>query len=361
MAGTSSLSEPQELAAQAGLRYVSDSMPGIRRQRRGRGFTYIDPQGKRITDVAELQRIHELVIPPAWEDVWVCPLRTGHIQVTGRDARGRKQYRYHERWSEISNQTKFDRMLEFGEQLPKIREQVRKDLAVPVLNKRKVVAAVIEILDRTMIRVGNREYAEANESFGATTLTHDHVEVQGSTVRFEFKGKSGKQVEVDLRDRRLARVVQRCEEIPGHELFQYLNGDGSFHPVESADINEYLRDVSGKHFTAKDFRTFHGTVVALKFLCECEGGCESRGKAEKLAKEAIKTSAAALANTVTVCRKYYVHPEVLELFVSGGLADHIRTFRRSRCAGLCPEEQLLLYTLRKLQRPKRKRSSRKLG
>ncbi len=266
--GSSPAPEPSESARAAGLRYVSDTMPGISRKRAGTGFTYVDPDGKRITDKREIARIRSLAIPPAYTDVWICPHATGHIQATGRDARGRKQYRYHPRWREVRDVTKFERMLELSRVLPAIRERVSKDMAKPGLSREKVIATVVSLLECTGIRVGNDEYARANRSFGLTTLRDHHVEISGSKLRFQFRGKSGKVHDVVLTDRRLARIVARCQAMPGETLFQYQDENGERQTVDSADVNAYLREIAGQDFTAKDFRTWSGTLLAVAALRE---------------------------------------------------------------------------------------------
>ena len=254
--------DPIEAAESAGLRYVSDVMPGIRRKRAGKGFSYVAPDGKTIRDPRSLRRIRALAIPPAYTDVWICSDPSGHIQATGRDARGRKQYRYHPRWREVRDETKFGRMLAFSEVLPAVRAKVDSDLARPGLPREKVLAAVVRLLECTGIRVGNDEYAKANRSFGLTTLRDQHVEVSGSTLRFQFRGKSGKSHDVELSDRRLARIVQRCQALPGEDLFQYVDDEGNRQTIGSGDVNDYLRQASGQDFTAKDFRTWAGTILA---------------------------------------------------------------------------------------------------
>ena len=254
--------EPHISAAEAGLRYVSDATPGIRRKQSGRSFRYVDPAGKPVTAADQLARIRKLAIPPAYTDVWICPDPRGHIQATGRDARGRKQYRYHPRWREVRDETKFTRLLAFAEVLPRVRDAVEADLALPGLPKKKVLATLVRLLEWTCIRVGNEEYARSNKSFGLTTLKDQHVEVSGSRIRFEFRGKSGKTHVCDVSDRRLARIVDRCQAIPGQELFQFIDGDGNRQSINSEDVNGYIREIAGDEFSAKDFRTWTGTVLA---------------------------------------------------------------------------------------------------
>ncbi|HEX7182724.1 MAG TPA: DNA topoisomerase IB [Thermoanaerobaculia bacterium] len=295
-------------------------MPGIRRRQRGKGFSYIDPKGQVVKDSGELERIRKLAIPPAWTDVWICPLRNGHLQATGRDARGRKQYRYHPEWRNVRDETKFGKMIAFGEALPKIRARVDQDLSLRGLPREKVLATVVRLLETTLIRVGNREYMKQNNSFGLTTLKDGHVEIDGSTVRFEFRGKSGKEHSVELRDRRLARIVRQCREIPGQTLFQYLDENGERQKISSEDVNAYLREITGEDFTAKDFRTWGGTVLALSALLEV-GGCEDEREANKAVVQAVKQVSAELGNRPAICRKYYVHPVVIDTFVQGKLVD----------------------------------------
>ncbi|MFN3648344.1 MAG: DNA topoisomerase IB [Armatimonadota bacterium] len=304
----------RETARAAGLRYVSDERPGIRRRRCGRGWSYLGPDGATVRDERTLRRIRSLVIPPAWRDVWICPIPHGHIQATGRDEKGRKQYRYHPRWHEVRDATKYDRMIQFGEALPRIRRRVDEDLSRRGLPREKVLATVVRLLEETLIRVGNDEYARKNESFGLTTLREEHVDVQGSTVRFHFRGKSGKECDADLRDRRVSQVVRKLQELPGQELFQYHDDDGQIRDVASSDVNEYLREISGQDFTAKDFRTWAGTLLAFRELCGAEP-CETKTAAKKRVATAIKNVASRLNNTPAVCRKCYVHPAVLETYL----------------------------------------------
>ncbi len=295
-------------------------MPGIARRRCGRGFTYLRPNGKRVQDQGERARINALAIPPAYTDVWICPLVQGHLQATGRDAKGRKQYRYHSRWRQIRNQTKFDRMVAFGEALPLIRQQTTDDLGLSGLPKPKVLATVVRLLETTLIRVGNPEYAQANRSFGLTTLHDRHVDISGSEIQFEFRGKSGKHHAISIRDRRLAKIVKRCRDVPGYELFQYLDQDGQRQTIDSGDVNDYLQEITGEEFTAKDFRTWAGTVLATATLQALEE-FSSETQAQKNITQMIKTVAQQLGNTTTVCRKYYVHPAVIDLYQQGTLQE----------------------------------------
>jgi DNA topoisomerase-1 len=310
--------DPVESSKLAGLRYVSDERPGITRRRRGKSFQYFDPDGKPIRNKDEIARIKSLAIPPAWMDVWICPRANGHIQATGRDAKGRKQSRYHPRWREVRDETKYERMKLFGDALPVIRDRVEKDLALPDLPREKVLATIVRLLETTFIRVGNAEYAKENHSYGLTTMRNKHVDVEGATVRFKFQGKSGKRHEIDINDRRLARIVKRCLDLPGYELFQYVNDDGTLHSVDSADVNEYLRSITEQPFTAKDFRTWAGTVLACLALREFEI-FESATQAKKNMVQAVKAVAEQLGNTPAVCRKCYIHPAVLDSYMTGEL------------------------------------------
>ncbi len=312
--------DPLESAKAAGLRYVTDDEPGIRRQKRGKGFTFLDPQGKAVKDEKTLERIRKLAIPPAWTDVWLCPRPNGHLQATGRDARGRKQYRYHANWREVRDETKFGRMIAFGDSLPKIRERIDRDMSQRGLGREKVLATVVKLLETTLIRVGNKEYVKQNNYFGLTTLRDQHVDVDGSTLRFEFRGKSGKEHSVEVQDRRLARIVKQCRDVPGQKLFQYLDGDGERQSVSSEDVNAYLRETTGEDFSAKDFRTWGGTVLALSALLEA-GACESEREANKAVVEAIKHVSGQLGNRPAICRKYYVHPVVIQSFLEGTLRE----------------------------------------
>jgi DNA topoisomerase I len=335
-------------AEEAGLRYVGDTMPGIRRRRAGKGFTYLDSAGRRITDRATLARIRALAVPPAYTDVWISPHPSGHIQATGRDARGRKQYRYHPRWREVRDETKFGRMVAFSEAIPRIRERVEQDLSRPGLPREKVLATVVSLLELTGIRVGNDEYARNNHSFGLTTLREDHVEVSGSTMRFEFRGKSGKVHRVSLSDRRLARIVARCQSLPGEELFQYVDDEGVHQTIGSSDVNGYLREIAGDDLTAKDFRTWSGTLLAMGALEEL-GPASSESEAKSIIVSAIDRVAERLNNTRAVCRKYYVHPAILERYLAGDLLKTLPNGTRPAAApanGLRPEEQGLVRLLR---------------
>jgi DNA topoisomerase I len=307
----------------AGLRYTTEEQPGICRRRRGRGFTYVDPEGVPVRDEGELRRIRRLAIPPAWTEVWISPTRLGHIQATGRDARHRKQYRYHERWREIRDDAKYDRLVDFARALPRIRERVDADLARPGIPLERVLALAICILEETFMRVGNIEYARANGSFGLTTLRARHVEVDGSRIVFRFRGKSGKEHEVDFRDRRLARVIARLEQLPGQELFRYLDDNGELRTIGSDDVNAYLREISNEDLSAKDFRTWAGTVLAARALAGL-GPARNERIARKRVTQAIDVVAAQLGNTRAVCRKCYVHPGILDAYAAGDLPAALR-------------------------------------
>ena len=310
-------------ARAAGLRYVNDGSPGIRREpKRGGGFRYVGADGKAITKAAEVQRIAHLAVPPAWTDVWICALHNGHIQATGRDARGRKQYRYHERWREARDATKFEHTVAFGEVLPRIRARVDRDLRGSELSRERVLATIVRLLDSTYIRVGNEEYARENQSFGLTTMRDRHVEVEGAKLRFRFRGKSGKQHIVAITDRRVARVVSRLQDLPGQDLFQWQGEDGELHGVESDDVNAYIRDAAGDDFTAKDFRTWGGTVLAAWALQEL-GEYASQTQAKRYVVEAVESVARHLGNTPAVCRRCYVHPQVISAHLDGALLANL--------------------------------------
>ena len=352
--------EPRESARAAGLRYVTDLSPGVLRQRVGRGFTYVDANGRRVRNREELARIRSLAIPPAWTNVWICPNGRGHIQATGRDARGRKQYRYHPQWRRVRDETKYHKITAFGEALPTIRERVSADLSKEGLSREKVLAAVIRILDTTLLRIGNQEYARMNDSFGLTTLEDRHVDVDGSELRFRFKGKGGKVHEVTVEDRRLARIVKRCQELPGQELFQYVADHGEQRTIESGDVNDYLRDISGEEFSAKDFRTWGGTVLAAEALVR-HGEFSNQTEAKSNVVQAIKDVAGELNNTPAVCRSSYVHPEVIEAYLDGSLIGIWRQAEESVkdwIEGLRREEAILLVVLKnRLQDKARSKAS----
>lgn len=318
-------------ADDAGLYYVVDTAPGLTRRKRGKGFSYLDADGKPVSKKTK-EWIESIVIPPAWTDVWICPLRDGHILATGRDARGRKQYRYHPRWREVRDGNKYDRLIDFAHGLPALRKAIDEHLTRPGLPREKVLAAVVKLLDETLIRVGNDEYAVLNESYGITTMQDEHVEVEGSLIRFEFTGKSGVEAEIDLEDRRLARIVKACQDLPGEELFQYVGDDGQPVDVNSAHVNEYLRELTGATFTAKDFRTWGGSVIAAETLLEL-GPPESEKDAEKHIVAAVDAAADKLGNTRAVCRSCYVHPAVPEAHVDGSLHEAWKTTRATAACG----------------------------
>jgi DNA topoisomerase I len=361
MSATTPDPESVQAARDAGLSYTSDAVPGIRRLPAGDGFEYFGPDGEEIADEETLARIRSLAIPPAWTDVWISPKPRGHIQATGRDARGRKQYRYHPRWREVRDSNKFDRMVDFAKALPLIRRRVDRDLKRPGLPRAKVLAAIVRLLEVTLVRIGNEEYARQNGSFGLTTLRGRHARVKGSRVQLFFKGKHGKEHSVGFTDRRLAAVVRRCQELPGQHLFQYVDEDGVRRSVDSDDVNEYLRSVSGKDFTAKDFRTWSATVLAARALEEMER-VDSEAQAKRNVLAAIERVAKRLGNTRTVCRKCYVHPAIVESYMEGGMADLLKrraeSEMRTSLHRLGPEEAAVLALLQ--QRLKREaRSGRK--
>ena len=307
---------PTRLPRFGGLRYAEDGDPGIRRRRCGRGFTYLDPEGRTIRDPDVKRRIKALAIPPAWTDVWICAAENGHLQATGRDARNRKQHRYHVRWSALRGEMKFDRMLAFAAALPAIRERCDRDLALRGVPRDKVLATVIRLLELTLIRVGNDEYARVNRSFGLTTLLDRHARVDGPSIRFRFRGKAGQQHEIGLRDRRLAAVVRRCQDLPGQELFQYVDDGGEVRDIGSSDVNDYLREIAGEDFTAKDFRTWAGTVLAYRALAALEPAATAHGTRRNVT-AAMRATADRLGNTPAVARNSYVHPAVIEAYLDG--------------------------------------------
>ena len=341
--------DPKESAILAGLRYVSDESPGITRKPKGTKFAYYNGNGKRIRDPAELKRIRSLVIPPAWERVWICPRANGHLQVTGIDAKGRKQYKYHPSWRAVRDEAKFEKLLSFAEALPKIRAQVDKDMRRPNLTREKVLATVVRLLEVSLIRIGNEEYAKENRSFGLTTMRNRHVEVDGSIVRFQFRGKSGKRHLVEVSDRRLAIVVRKCQDLPGQQLFEYLDLTGEVVPIASEDVNDYLQTVSGQPFTAKDFRTWAGTVLAAIALGKMEE-VDSQAMAKRNVVTAIEAVARMLGNTVAICRKCYIHPAITASYLDGTLARTLRVKADSQIAHhlpeLKPEEAAVLALLR---------------
>ncbi len=340
--------DPVQAARAAGLRYVHDHKPGITREKRGDGFRYIKPDGEAVTDEAEIARINALGIPPAYTDVWICPVKNGHLQATGKDAKGRKQYRYHERWRAVRDETKYGRMIAFGDALPAIRERVARDLSRRGMPRAKMLAALVRLLEETHIRIGNEQYAKENESYGLTTLHNDHADIDGATVHFHFRGKSGKHHAIDLKDPRLAKIIKRSQELPGEELFNYLDADGQAHTVHSDDVNAYLHEITGQEFTAKDFRTWAGTVLAARALSGCDAA-ESPRQCKKAITTVIKSVAKELGNTPAVCRKCYVHPAILDAYADGSLLEALRerteqTLAHSRA--LRDEETAMMNLLR---------------
>jgi len=315
--------DPVATAQEAGLRYVTDERPGITRRRAGKGWAYHDADGQRITDEARIAWIRRLAIPPAWTEVWVCPDARGHLQATGRDAKGRKVYRYHPRWRQAREEVKYTRMLAFARALPRIRQRVEEDLARPGLPREKVLATVVALLERTRIRVGNEEYARENRSFGLTTLRNRHARIKGGRMTFAFKGKSGREHAVEVADRRLARIVARCQELPGQQLFGYVDDEGEQRGVASDDVNEYLREITGEDFTAKDFRTWAGTVLAAMALQEFRE-FDSAAEAKRNVVQAIERVAEKLGNTPAVSRASYVHPQVIDAYLEGDLLREAR-------------------------------------
>ncbi|MDQ3539782.1 MAG: DNA topoisomerase IB [Chloroflexota bacterium] len=320
----STIVDPHLSAKEAGLRYVDVTTPGITRHRAGKGFSYRDADGNRITDRKVRDRIGSLVIPPAWNDVWICPDPDGHIQATGRDLKHRKQYRYHPKWHEVRDETKYERMMQFGRALPGIRERVDADLRRHGLPREKVLAAIVHLLETTLIRVGNDEYAKTNKSFGLTTMRDRHVDINSTTLDFEFQGKSGVQHEIELRNPRLARIVKACQDLPGQQLFQYLDDGGQRHAIGSDDVNHYLKEITGQDYTAKDFRTWAGTVLAAQALAEFEV-VDTDTIAKKNVVSAIESVAARLGNTTTICRKCYVHPAVIDAYLAGDTVETVKT------------------------------------
>jgi DNA topoisomerase-1 len=339
--GPNAVEERRRAARSAGLRYVSDEQPGIHRRRCGRGFTYLGPDGERIADTAERGRLAALVIPPAWTEVWICPRPDGHLQATGRDDAGRKQYLYHPRWRDERDATKFERLAPFGRTLPRLRARVDQDLRRPGLPRQRVLAATVRLLDATLLRIGNPAYARDNGSYGLTTLEDDHVEVSSGSIHFSFPGKGGKEWELVLRDRRLARLVGRCQDLPGQALFQYEDEEGEIRRIDSGDVNEYLEETTGEDFTAKDFRTWGASVLVARALSEA-GPAGSEKAAERQVLEAIDGAAEALGNTRAVCRDAYVHPAVPEAYRDGWLFE-LGPVRKRR--GLEDGEPLLLAVL----------------
>jgi DNA topoisomerase-1 len=347
-------------ARDAGLRYVSDARPGIQRRKGPLGFKYISATGRVIRSKSEIARINRLAVPPAWTDVWICPDPRGHIQATGRDAKGRKQYRYHHAWRASRDETKYDRMLAFADALPILRRRTKAALAKPGLSREKVLATVVQLLEKSLIRVGNDEYAKANGSFGLTTMRNRHAQVRGNKVKFTFKGKSGVGHTVDVEDKRLARIVKACQDLPGQELFEYIDADGKRRDVGSGDVNAYLRELTGEDFTAKDFRTWAGTVLACTALKTFES-FDSQARAKKNVVQAIEAVAGVLGNTKAVCRKSYIHPAIIDSYMDGSMIEILKraaTILRKKPNGLRPEEAAVLALLQqRLSRDTRKRKA----
>jgi len=341
--------EPEAVAEEAGLRYVSDEQPGYTRKRKGDDFEYFDTEGKRIRDETRLLRLKRLAIPPAYTDVWICPSPNGHLQATGRDARGRKQYRYHERWREVRDENKYDRMVVFGKALPQIRRRINRDLRRRGLPREKVLATVVQLLERTFIRIGNEEYAKENKSFGLTTMRNRHVDVTATKLKFSFRGKSGVRHEVDISDRRLAKIIRELQDLPGQDIFQYVDEEGQVRDIDSQDVNDYLREITGEDFTAKDFRTWAGTVLTAMAL-NAQEAFQNKTQAKKNIKDAISAVAKILGNTPAICRKCYVHPAVLETYLDGemieGLKQKTEETLERKVGDLKSEEAAVLSFLR---------------
>jgi DNA topoisomerase-1 len=341
--------DPRDAAESAGLRYVSDERPGIRRKKVGTGFSYVRADGSRLMERGALKRIKALAIPPAWTDVWICPFPDGHIQATGRDAKGRKQYRYHARFREVRESTKYEHVVAFADALPSIRDTVREHMALRGLPREKVLATVVHLLETTLIRIGNDDYAKQNNSYGLTTLKNRHVAVNGNEVRFRFTGKGGKQWSLRVRDRRIAKIIRACQELPGQELLQYIDEQGNCQDVTSSDVNEYLKAITGKDITAKDFRTWAGTVLAAMTLSELQS-FDNAAQAKRNLRSAIEKVSARLGNTPTICRKCYIHPEVLNSYLDGNLLlevkSQVENELRSVVENMKPEEAAVLALLR---------------
>jgi DNA topoisomerase I len=346
---TKLVDDPKKSAAEAGLRYVSGEEPGFSRQENGSGPAYYDAAGKPIKDVTVLKRIQSLVIPPAWKDVWICSKANGHLQVTGIDARGRKQYRYHPDWRAVREEAKYERVMLFARTLPRIRSRVDEDLKLPGLSREKVLATVVKLLEVSLIRIGNEEYAKTNKSFGLTTMHNRHVVVNGGTATFEFRGKSGKKHKIEVTDRRLATIVRKCQDLPGQRLFEYPDADGNSTEIGSEDVNEYLQAISGQPFTAKDFRTWAGTVLAALALSQMEL-VDSQAAAKRNVVTAVEAVSRMLGNTAAICRKCYIHPAVISRYMDGSLAKMLKARADSEISDhlhqLKPEEAAVLALLR---------------
>ena len=341
--------DPEVAAKRAQLRYVHDSMPGITRHKARNGFDYRLPDGSLVRDIDTLKRIRALAIPPAWTDVWICLDPNGHLQAAGRDQRGRKQYRYHPRWREVRDEAKFGKMLVFSRALPLIRARVEEDLRRPGMPRERVLAAIVRLMELTLFRIGNSEYAKENKSFGLTTLRNRHVAIDGSRIHIHFRGKSGKQHETDINDRRLARIIKSCRDLPGQELFQYLDEEGNRHAVDSAEVNEYLREITGEEITAKDFRTWAGTHLAAEALREFEL-FDTEAKRKKAIVQAVETVAKHLGNTPAVCRRCYIHPAILDGYLDGtllaALSQKAGDYLRENIEGMRAEEIAVTAFLR---------------
>jgi DNA topoisomerase-1 len=350
-----------ESAKEAGLRYVTDDRPGIRRKSHGKEFVFIDPKGKRITDEQELLRIRRLAIPPAWTNVWISPFPNGHLQATGRDARNRKQYRYHSDWRNVRDETKYSRMVAFGHALSKIRRTVTSDLKLSGLPRNKVLATVVRLLETTLIRVGNDEYAKNNSSYGLTTMLDSHARISGDTVKFRFKGKSGIRHEIGVQDRQLAKLVKKCQDLPGQEIFAYLNESGQVQDVTSQDVNAYLREITGQEFTAKDFRTWAGTVLAAVALQQFEEFATTKEARSNILR-AVEAVAKMLGNTPAICRRCYVHPVVLDSYLAGAtistLNQQSKATLKHRLHSLKPEEAAVMMLLQQRLESSEEKSGR---
>jgi DNA topoisomerase-1 len=342
------INEPEKYARALDLVYVSDSQPGIERKKSGKYFSYYF-SGKKIEDKAELERIKKLVIPPAWEKVWICRLHNGHLQVTGYDVRQRKQYRYHTLWNHHRNETKFHRMIEFGKILPQLREKVKKDIGKSELTQEKVIATVISLMEHTFIRIGNNEYEKENGSYGLTTMKNRHVKIDGSTLHFSFKGKKGVHHKITLKNKRLARLVKACRDLPGKELFSYYDENGEAHPIDSGKVNAYIKEITGGDFTAKDFRTWAGTLHALRALSKKEA-VEDEGSLKKNVVDALDEVSRLLGNTRTVCKKYYINPHIISMYESNSLSEwlkQIASAANTNGGGKLTEAEELLMNLLK--------------
>ena len=341
--------DPEIAAKRAKLRYVHDSMPGIIRYKARNGFDYRTPDGELVRDIETLKRIRALAIPPAWSDVWICPDPNGHLQAVGRDQRRRKQYRYHSRWREVRDEAKFGKMLMFSRAMPLIRTRIEEDLKLPGLPRERVLAAIVRLMELTLFRVGNSEYAKENKSYGLTTLRDRHVAIESSRVHISFRGKSGIQHQTDINDRRLAKIVKNCRDLPGQELFQYIDENGERRAVDSADVNEYLREITGEEVTAKDFRTWAGTHLAAEALREFEL-FDTEAKRKRAIVQAVEKVAKHLGNTPAICRRCYIHPAILDGYLDGtllqALADRTNDYLREHIDGMSPEEAAVTAFLR---------------